>query len=42
MKGNNPVWGKMGGRRWGKGKGKGRQKGRQGRHTLDEGEESGL
>lgn len=35
MKGNDPVWGKMGGRRWGKGKGKGR-------HTLDEGEESGL
>lgn len=33
MKGNDPVWGKMGGRRWGKGKG---------RHTLDEGEESGL
>ena len=33
MKGNDPVWGKMGGRRWGQGKG---------RHTLDEGEESGL
>lgn len=33
MKGNDPVWGKMGGRGWGKGGGK---------HTLDEGEESGL
>ena len=31
MKGNDPVWGKMGGRGWGKEK-----------HTLDEGEESGL
>ena len=33
MKGNDPVWGKIGGRGWGKGGGK---------HTLEEGEESGL
>ena len=38
MKGN--VWGKMGGSGWGKGKG--RQGKTKGRHTLDEGEESGL